>query len=86
MDETNARSIQVNVSYDKNTDTFYLYFSDEPKKSIIRDTGNGILLQLDAETKRPIGAIVHDFEARFAKQVNGRQSLSISIPKPLAYA
>ena len=86
MDETNARPDQISVSYDKNTDTFYMYLCDEPRKSIIRDTGNGILIQLDAETKQPIGAVIHNFETRFSKNNQGKPALSIPLARPFAHA
>ena len=86
MDETNARPIQISVSYDKNTDTFYMYLCDEPRKSIVRDTGNGVLIQLDAETKQPIGAVIHNFETRFSKNNQGKTAVQIPIARAFAHA
>ncbi len=66
MAETHKRSSQpISLSYDPNTDTLYLTFGNL-KGSIARDVGKGILIQHNAKTKRPVGAIIHDFEQRFS--------------------
>ena len=85
MAEAN-RTTQMSVSYDKNTDTFYLYLGDEVRGSIARDIGKGILVQLDPKSKQMIGVIVHDFEARFSSTNGERATLPLPIPRNLALA
>lgn len=65
MDERNQRPHRISISYDHNTDTLYISFL-EAKNTVSRDQGNGILIQYNSENNSPIGAIVHDFEQRFA--------------------
>ena len=80
MAET-IRSPQISVSYDKETDTFFLYLSDSKRQSIAKDMGKGIVIQLDVETKQPLGFVVHDFEARFSSADERRASLRLPLPK-----
>ena len=54
----------MKISYDKFTDTLYL-FTAEQLNTVARDAGNGVLLKYNKETNRPVGAVIHDFEKRF---------------------
>lgn len=67
MDERNEGFNKLRISYDHNTDTLYLFVGDQ-ENSIARDAGKGILIKYNQKTNQPVGAIVHDFEARFSKQ------------------
>ena len=56
----------MKISYDGQTDTLYV-FTGEQANTVARDMGNGILLKYNSEDKKVVGAIIHDFEARFKK-------------------
>ena len=55
----------MKVSYDKATDTFYLFLTDQAE-TVARDVGKGILVKFD-ENNKPVGVVIHDFEQRFKK-------------------
>ena len=57
----------MKISYDDRTDTLYVFTGDQAG-TIARDVGNGVLLKYQKETNRVVGAVVHDFQARFKKE------------------
>ncbi len=65
----------MKISYDDKTDTLYVFFGDQAN-TVARDAGNGLLLKYHKDNKKVVGAIVHDFEARFRMQ----QSSFVEIP------
>ena len=85
MAQANGTS-QISISYDKNTDTFFLYLIDGNRKSIAKDMGGGIIVQIDQNTKEPLGFVVHDFEARFSKSSERRASLRLPFPTLATHA
>ena len=57
----------MKISYDDRTDTLYVFTGDQTN-SVARDIGNGVLIKYQQGANKVVGAIVHDFEARFKKQ------------------
>lgn len=68
MAEAHNRSAPLSVSYDSHTDTCYFFVEAAGPGSVARDVGNGVLVQYEPTAGRPIGLIIHDFEARFARE------------------
>lgn len=62
----NKKITQVEIIYEKETDTLHI-FTGNQRNSVARDIGNGILMQYNLRLKKPVGAIIHDFEGRFSK-------------------
>lgn len=63
----NKKITQVEIIYEKETDTLHI-FTGSQRNSVVRDIGNGILMQYNLRLKKPVGAIIHDFESRFSKR------------------
>ncbi len=61
----NKKVTQIEITYEKDTDTLHIFTGDQ-KHSVARDMGNGVLVQYNLLLKKPVGAIIHDFERRFA--------------------
>ena len=57
----------MKISYDKSTDTLYLFLGEQAN-SVARDVRNGMLVKYNKDTNKPVGAVIHDFESRFKKQ------------------
>ena len=57
----------MNISFDHNTDTLYIRMG-KSRRSIARDVGNGVLIQYNSISKKPIGAVIHDFSHRFSEK------------------
>ena len=67
MAQTHERSHHISIGYDHNADALYFNVC-KAKKTIARDVGNGVLVLFNAETKEPIGLVIHDFEERFSQK------------------
>ena len=57
----------MKLSYDERTDTLYMFIGDQ-NNTVARDIGNGILLKYKTGANKAVGAVIHDFEARFKKE------------------
>lgn len=66
----------MKLSYDKLTDTLYVFVGDQTD-TIARDVGNGMLLKYDKKTNKTVGAIIHDFEKRFKIE---QEPLEVPVP------
>ena len=60
----NKKVTQIEITYEKETDTLHIFAGDQ-RNSVARNIGNGILVQYNLRLKKPVGAIIHDFERRF---------------------
>lgn len=60
-------SFVMKLSYDKLTDTLYIFLGGQTN-TVARDVGNGMLVKYNRKTHKAVGAVIHDFEKRFKKE------------------
>ncbi len=69
MVHRDKRLNKVSIFYERVTDTLHI-FIDKQKNSVARSVGNGVLVQYNRKTNKPVGAIIHDFEQRSMDQAH----------------